>query len=320
MNMSRALNPADPAATYPQAVINGIVGDAAPDLDFAPGKTYRLRLLNMGTTSMFRFRIDGHTMHVIEADGVATARRRVDSVTLGVAQRVSVLVTAPAAPQCNFRYHFECFSDVFPPMAGFNPRRHVGSVMYGDALAYGKAEPAKWEQFDDLALQPLDRMPALRPTVVHDLVVGADRSAGLVRAYINGISFALPHVPSIFTATNRTVGRTLQPADFGRRCNAKILHHLAAVELRVFNTDNVFHPMHLHGHFFQIVERGAIGDPTSVRRATGPPMRRDTVLIGPGQYAVLRFVADNPGVWLMHCHIERHMELGLSMLFVSAPD
>ncbi|KAJ1844340.1 ferroxidase fet3, partial [Coemansia sp. RSA 2703] len=120
--------------------------------------------------------------------------------------------------------------------------------------------------------------------------------------------------------TNRTVGRTLQPADFGRRCNAKILHHLAAVELRVFNTDNVFHPMHLHGHFFQIVERGAIGDPKSVRRATGPPMRRDTVLIGPGQYAVLRFVADNPGVWLMHCHIERHMELGLSMLFVSAPD
>ncbi|KAJ2528415.1 ferroxidase fet3, partial [Coemansia sp. RSA 1933] len=69
-----------------------------------------------------------------------------------------------------------------------------------------------------------------------------------------------------------------------------------------------------------IVERGTVGNLRSVRRSPHTPMRRDTVLIAPGSYAKLRFRADNPGVWLMHCHIERHMELGLSMMFVSAPD
>ncbi|KAJ1719976.1 ferroxidase fet3 [Coemansia erecta] len=323
--------PPDPSQKYPLAVINGINGADAPDINFTPGRTYRLRLLNMGSTSMFRFSIAGHTMHVIEADGVATERRRVDSVLLGVAQRVSVLVTARAAAAANFRYHLECFTDVFPRLAGFNPRRHVGSVVYGDALGYGEDGPAPWqdeglEEFDDLALVPLEKAPAVRPDVVHELVVSADRTqSDLVQAFINGISFALPHVPSLFTALNGTgssaaAGRALQPADFGRQCNAKILPHLAAVELRVLNTDSVFHPMHLHGHFFQIVERGRIGEPRSARVASGEPMRRDTILVGPGQYAVLRFVADNPGVWLMHCHIERHMELGLSMMFVSAPD
>ncbi|KAJ2777287.1 ferroxidase fet3 [Coemansia interrupta] len=315
--------PGDPSQKYPLAVINGINGAAAPDLRFEPGKTYRLRLLNMGSTSMFRFALEGHTMHVIEADGVATERREVGSVVLGVAQRVSVLVTARAEAVSNFRYRFECYTDVFPELEGFNPRRHVGSVVYGETLEYAEQEErVAWEgEFDDLALVPLERQERVRPSVVHDVVVSADRrQTDLVHAFINGISFALPHVPSMFTALNGTGERSLGAADFGRQCNAKILDHLAAVELRVINVDSVFHPMHLHGHFFQIVERGVIGDPVGIRKSGPWPMRRDTVLVGPGQYVVLRFVADNPGVWLMHCHIERHMELGLSMMFVSAPD
>lgn len=42
------------------------------------------------------------------------------------------------------------------------------------------------------------------------------------------------------------------------------------------------------------------------KRNTSPsvPMRRDTVLVQPNGYAVLRFRSDNPGIWLFHCHIE----------------
>ncbi|KAJ1816525.1 ferroxidase fet3 [Coemansia sp. RSA 2598] len=310
----------DPAKKYPLSVINGLNGDDAPDLKFEPGKTYRIRLLNIGSTCMFRFAMEGHDMYVIEADGVSTEMKKVSSVTLGVAQRVSVLVKARASSDANFRYHFEGFTDVFPRLSGYNPRKHLGSIVYGEDAAYGPVERMVWDEFDDLALVPLEKEPVLQPTVVHDLVVSADRtSTDLMHAFINGISFGLPSMPSIFTAMNETAMR-LSSADFGHQCNAKVLQHLDVVELLVLNTDTVYHPMHLHGHFFQIVERGTIGDPTSARSSSESPMRRDTILVGPNQYAVLRFVADNPGVWMMHCHIERHMELGLSMIFVSAPD
>jgi iron transport multicopper oxidase len=48
-------------------------------------------------------------------------------------------------------------------------------------------------------------------------------------------------------------------------------------------------------------------------------MRRDTLLIYAGGYAILRFKVDNPGITLFHCHIEWHVEAGLTMTFIEAP-
>ncbi|KAJ2862524.1 ferroxidase fet3, partial [Coemansia asiatica] len=227
----------DPRTKYPLSVINGINGVDAPDLEFEPGKTYRIRLLNIGSTCMFRFAMEGHEMYVIEADGVSTEMKQVDSVTLGVAQRVSVLVRARLSGDTNYRYHFEGFTDVFPRLAGYNPRRHLGSIVYGEDARYGPIERVVWDAFDDLALVPLEKQALLQPTVVHDLVVSADRtSTDLVHAFINGISFGLPSVPSIFTAMNETALR-LSSTDFGHECNAKVLQHMDVVELLVMNTD-----------------------------------------------------------------------------------
>jgi iron transport multicopper oxidase len=49
------------------------------------------------------------------------------------------------------------------------------------------------------------------------------------------------------------------------------------------------------------------------------PMRRDTVLVYSEGYVVIRYVADNPGVTLFHCHIEWHLESGLVATFIEAP-
>jgi len=48
-------------------------------------------------------------------------------------------------------------------------------------------------------------------------------------------------------------------------------------------------------------------------------MRRDTFVLRPDGYIVLRFQADNPGVWLFHCHIEWHVDQGLIATMVEAP-
>ncbi|KAJ2457013.1 ferroxidase fet3 [Coemansia sp. RSA 2424] len=312
----------DPAKKYPIGVLNGRDGKKAPELYFEPDKTYRLRLLNIGSTFMFRFGIEGHDMDVIEVDGVATDKQRVNSVLLGVAQRVSVLVTARPKATSNYRYHFDILSDVFPQVAGYNPRSYSGSIVYEDGAEFAAASPIVWEDFDDLSLVPLDRFQIMEADVVHDVNVRADRaSSGMVHAYINDISFELPTSPSLFTALsfNYTDG-AINSTVFGEKCNARVIKHMDVAELHVANHDTVHHPMHLHGQFFQIVERGVIGNSSSAIKSSDTPMRRDTTLVPPGEYAILRFRADNPGVWLMHCHIDLHMELGLSMMFVSAPE
>ncbi|KAJ1895236.1 ferroxidase fet3, partial [Kickxella alabastrina] len=73
------------------ALIGRVGGDELYKLKFTPGKTYRIRLINMSALSMFHFSIEGHKMRVIEVDGVDTEEQEVGNVILSVAQRTSIL-------------------------------------------------------------------------------------------------------------------------------------------------------------------------------------------------------------------------------------
>ena len=73
--------------------------------------------------------------------------------------------------------------------------------------------------------------------------------------------------------------------------------------IRIENRTAFAHPMHLHGHPLRILSRNS--EPMAV------PVWRDTVLIGPREQMEVAFVADNPGTWLMHCHIPEHMDAGM---------
>jgi hypothetical protein len=50
------------------------------------------------------------------------------------------------------------------------------------------------------------------------------------------------------------------------------------------------------------------------------PVRRDTTVIQPYSWTLIRFVADNPGLWALHCHIAWHQEAGLMMQIMSRAD
>jgi plastocyanin len=77
------------------------------------------------------------------------------------------------------------------------------------------------------------------------------------------------------------------------------------VLVRLIHSGATPHPIHTHGHSFQIVATD--GNPVpAVARLT-----KDTVLIGPAERYDLVFTADNPGVWMVHCHIEHHMANGM---------
>lgn len=50
------------------------------------------------------------------------------------------------------------------------------------------------------------------------------------------------------------------------------------------------------------------------RRLSGAPIK-DTVTVPDGGYTIIRFLANNPGFWLFHCHIEFHVEVGMALIF-----
>lgn len=75
--------------------------------------------------------------------------------------------------------------------------------------------------------------------------------------------------------------------------------------LRLIHAGSIPHPIHIHGHSFKIVATD--GNPVPVVAQ----LTKDTVMIGPSERIDLELFGDNPGVWMVHCHIEHHMANGM---------
>jgi FtsP/CotA-like multicopper oxidase with cupredoxin domain len=78
------------------------------------------------------------------------------------------------------------------------------------------------------------------------------------------------------------------------------------VEITIVNDTGAVHPMHLHGHHALVLSRDGVP-------ATGSPWWTDTLDVEPGERYQIAFRADNPGIWMDHCHNLRHAAAGLTM-------
>jgi hypothetical protein len=77
------------------------------------------------------------------------------------------------------------------------------------------------------------------------------------------------------------------------------------------------HPIHLHGHDFYVLAAAENATyPSNLNLALANPTRRDTATLPARGYLVLAFKADNPGAWLMHCHVAWHVSAGFGLQFV----
>lgn len=78
------------------------------------------------------------------------------------------------------------------------------------------------------------------------------------------------------------------------------------VKVTIVNKTGAFHPMHLHGHHMLVLSRNG-------RSTSGSPWRIDTLNVRPDERYETAFRADNPGVWMDHCHNLGHAAQGLTM-------
>ncbi|CAN6209075.1 unnamed protein product [Urochloa humidicola] len=170
-----------------------------------------------------------------------------------------------------------------------------------------------------------------------------NRTLGSVAASMNNVSFQLPTAMSLLEAHMRGAPGGVYTRDFPDRPPAMFdftgaaaatnmaltakgtkvrpLRYNETVEVVLQNTailgaEN--HPLHLHGFNFYVLAQGA-GNFNARRHVRGynlaNPHQRNTVAVPAGGWAVIRFTADNPGVWIMHCHLDAHLPFGLAMAF-----
>jgi iron transport multicopper oxidase len=301
----------------------GLINDGkSANYPIVPGKKYKFRIVNMAAlTGVFVF-FEDHDFTIVEIDGVNVHEKEAKMLFITPAQRYSVIIEAKNTKTKNFGISavFDMNPDFRNPVVPF-VMNATGTLSYDAAL--GPAPQATVQNFND-RVEDTEIKPLVPTTLgktdsqIHiDFSMGPD-SNGVPRAYVNGKPFVSPKVPTLYSAL--TTGEDATNPEVYGQVNPFILKKGEVVELIVNNKHFAHHPFHLHGHHFQVCGRGAPGAGAAPDVSCGgTPMERDTVTIEGGSYAVLRFKADNPGVWLFHCHIEWHVPLGLSATFIEAP-
>uniref|UniRef100_A0A0E0DCI3 Laccase n=1 Tax=Oryza meridionalis TaxID=40149 RepID=A0A0E0DCI3_9ORYZ len=104
-----------------------------------------------------------------------------------------------------------------------------------------------------------------------------------------------------------------------RGTKVKVLEYGTVVEVVFQDLSSENHPMHLHGFAFYVVGRGSgtfdeRRDPKTYNLVD--PLFQNTVSVPKSGWAAIRFRADNPGVWFMHCHFDRHVVWGMDTVFI----
>ncbi|KAL2443877.1 Iron transport multicopper oxidase fetC [Exophiala dermatitidis] len=306
-----------------------------------PGKTYLFRLINTGAFTSQYFYIEDHTFQIVEVDGVYTEPKEADTLYIAVAQRYSILVTMKNSTERNYgivTIADQVLFDTIPSNLALN---QTNWLLYNSDAALNAIVPTldvadTLPAFDDFTLVPYDHEDLL-PEPDHTIelaVVMQELDNGKPYAFFNYITYTAPKVPTLYTVMSAGTLATNSEV-YGDNTQPFILDHMDVIEVILNNNDTGAHPFHLHGHNFQVISRtpsygdnfytyGDLPEPVPFNpdnHTAYPtyPMRRDTIVLPPQGSVVLRFVADNPGVWFFHCHIDWHLSQGLASVFIEAP-
>ncbi|KAJ7131857.1 laccase [Mycena crocata] len=273
-------------------------------------KRYRMRLISMSCDPAFTFSIDGHTMTIIEADSVNTQPLTVDSIQIFAGQRYSFVLNAN---QDVGNYWIRTVAN--GGTAGFDNGINSAILRYSGATV---ADPTttvttSTNPLVETNLHPLvaTAVPGTKAAggadVVMNLALALDFAT--FRFTVNGATFTPPTVPVLLQILSGAQSAT----DLLPTGSVFTLPPNSVIELSIpGGAPGAPHPFHLHGHNFFVVR--------SAGNATynfDNPVVRDVVSTGSStsDLTVIRFVTDNAGPWILHCHIDFHLELGLAIVF-----
>lgn len=319
------------AEPVPNAALMNDTQDLAVHVQ--PGKTYLFRVVNMGAFASQYVWFEGHDeLEIVELDGVYTRPKKASMLYLSAGQRCSFLLRTKDTATENFAIVGSMDTTLFDSMPPGLQYNVTGHLVYSPSLPLPPPTPIDaFTPVDDTTLVPYDGMPLLPPpsSPAHtiQLTVKMDNLGdGKNYAFFNNITYTPPRVPSLYTLLSAPADLVADARIYGAHTNSFVLERGEVVQIVLKNEDDGRHPFHLHGHTFQVLYRSKEeeeedGGASVLKESDYPPvpMRRDTVVVWGNGEVVLRFRADNPGIWLFHCHIEWHVDSGLIATLIESP-
>jgi FtsP/CotA-like multicopper oxidase with cupredoxin domain len=262
-------------------------GTSRLHLDAMPGDTVRLRITNAAEPGLdlapltpvllgapyLVAALDGHDLNGPQQLGP-------ERIPLGMGQRADLIFTMPDSGAVRL---VDLKQATLPWSSPVSPEVTIGNGAAQSSVNFGSLPKFDFTRYGTPAADPV--AAAGQFDVTRQIVLGG----GL--AFRNGnVSFTdsfsgmtSPNIPPIRVREGQLV------------------------RLRIVNPgDHSAHPIHIHGHVFTVLAKN--GHPL-----TGSPVHTDTVLVGPHETWDVAFKADNPGIWMLHCHILEHAASGMSM-------
>ena len=255
---------------YDAFLLNGRVSAAPWHFAAKPGEPIRLRLINAGASTYFRVRLDGHRLRITHADGLAVEPVTVDHVLIGMGETYDATVTLTGRGA--YTLH---------AVAQDGSGQAVG-VLHTPEIADPTAD-LTMPSFDDGTALSYAMLRAPAPTT---LPAGPRRR------------FELPLQGDMARYIWKLGDQVYPQAD------PLLIRQGDQVEVVMKNETGMWHPMHLHGHYFRLLQDA--GDRAPLKH---------TVNVAPGETARIEFTADNPGNWIFHCHNLYHFEAGMGRVF-----
>ncbi len=259
--------------------------------DARPGERIRLRLINAGASTYFLLHSAGVPFDVIAADGLAVEPVQVDEVLHAVAETYDIVVTVPEAGAFELRATAQDgsgYASVFlgagePQAAQPMPRPDLYAPhgMHGEGEMAGHGQHAHHGAGESGARR-LDY---------------ADLETVDAALYSGGAEYR--QLELRLTGDMETYNWTFNNIPLSR-ADRIMIRRGETLRFRFVNETMMHHPLHLHGHFFRVLDEGG-----------GGPFKH-TVDVGPLQTVTIEFLANEEKDWFFHCHNLYHAKTGMA--------
>ena len=252
------------------------------------GERIRLRIINTASARLFALSFDDHRPRVIALDGQPVEPHEPEQrlVILGPGMRADLVIDMTGDPGGSYAIRDSFYTGQSYKLAEFT---------------YSEDKPLRSRPPEAAIKLPTNTMPEPDPDKAerHTVAFGGGMMGmmgGRGMGGMGGMMGGMRGRGGMWTINGvAATGPAMEPFLMLDRGRSYIL------SLR--NDTAWFHPIHLHGHSFRVIARNG----ASTRNREW----RDTVLIAPRESADIAFVADNPGDWMIHCHILDHQEGGM---------
>ncbi|XP_044483480.1 laccase-4-like [Mangifera indica] len=340
---------------YPGPVSN-CASERGYTLPVEPGKTYMLRVISAALNQNLFFKIAGHKFTVIEVDASYTKPFKTEMVLMAPGQTTNLLletnlgtgkfmVTASPFKDAPVVVNSRTATGMLHYFGTFDDTTTIVTI------PSAQNDTPLVDNFT-VALRSLNskEYPTRVPLKIdHSLFftigLGINPCETCVNgnhvvAYINNVTFNMPsisllqahffNIKGVYTddfprnPPNKYNYTGTQPTNVQTMNGTRVyrLRYNSTVQLVLQNTAMLApesHPIHLHGFNFFAIGSG-LGNYNADKHPKKfnlvDPVERNTISVPGGGWMAIRFIADNPGVWFMHCHLEVHSTWGLEMAFV----